>query len=120
MNTINSLEISLLNKEDIINLIFIFLAILNVTGNKHLRSSKLNNSLEETIIANQIFTFVIIITILINLYFLIRNKHESTLHPNQKEYQVKVLGSLLFIIGGFCLLYFQISLKESQIGSPTL
>lgn len=114
-------EISRLNFEDFLWCVFIILSFLNILGDyddkeylrKHCNSYKME--------ANHIFTFTLIITLFIYLYFFVRNiKKYQAVSDNQKDlYFVKVFGSLLLIVGIICLLYFQEN-ESSFIGSPSI
>lgn len=114
-------EINRLNLEDYIFITFIVLAILNIYGDNLLKKYIKENKEIYQQKANEIFLIVIIITILIYIYFFYRNyKIFKNADYNKKHItSIKLLGSFLLLVGGFCLLYFQ--LEESNfIGAPDL
>lgn len=110
-----------LNFEDFICLVFIAVAILNISGDKHEKKYIIEHDYHEKEKANKIFEISITISIIIYLYFVYRNyKDYQKVSEEKKElYQIKLLGSILFIVGGICLLYFQ-KKQKSFIGIPTI
>ena len=111
-------EINRLNFEDIIWIIFILLSILNIISNKYQKEYILNKNKNYENISKKISIFILIILIFIYLYFFKRNYHMYSNKDNlTKEDTIKLLGSFLFVIGTFCLLYFQINSKDNFIDS---
>ena len=45
--------------------------------------------------------------------------YQKVSEEKKELYQIKLLGSILFIVGGICLLYFQKE-QKSFIGIPTI
>ncbi len=105
--------------QDLIFIIFIAVAILNLLGDSYEKKYVTNNDYREHQKANAIFEFTIIISIIIYFYFLIRNYNALKQAPPAKKelYQINLLGSILFIVGGFCILYFQKN-QISFVGVP--
>lgn len=114
-------EIKRLNFEDILWIIFIILSTLNIISNNYQKEYVFSNSQEYEDKANKISIFVLSTLVFIYLYFFIRNKNMYNNKDNPtKEDFIKVMGSMFFIIGILCLLYFQINSEDNFIGGPAL
>lgn len=111
-------EINRLNFEDIIWIIFILLSVLNIISNSDQKLYTITNNHQYEESTNKRTIFVLTILIIIYLYFFIRNinLYGNKENPSKAD-SIKVLGSLLFVIGTTCLLYFQIYSKENFINS---
>lgn len=121
MNNKNS-EINRLNFEDIIWLIFIVLSILNIFANDNQKKYVISENQYYEDNANKISVFVLIILLCIYLYFFLRNYNMYTnkgINANKTDL-IKVIGSILFIGGTLCLLYFQVNSEDNFIGGPAL
>ena len=114
-------EINRLNFEDIIWLIFIVLSVLNIISNQEQKIYTITNNQTYENNANKRTIFVLTILIIIYLYFFIRNinMYKNKEYPTNTDL-IKVLGSLLFIIATFCLLYFQTHSKDNFIDNVEL
>lgn len=114
-------EIDRLKFEDILWIIFAILCIANVYGDyNEIEYLETNNQTFETK-ANLVFEITLIITLLIYIYFFIRNykAYEQSLPEEKSIYTIKLLGSSLLIAGVLCLLYFQTK-QTSFTGAPAL
>ena len=110
-------EITKLNFENFIWLLFISLSILNINGNNFEKDYlKTKNNIYKTY-SNDIYNLVIKVSILIYLYFFIRNYKEYEKSNTKELYIIKLLGSTLFLSGILCLYYFQ-NKQKKFIGSP--
>ena len=121
MNNDKIREINRLNFEDILWVIFIILSILNIVSNKLQKDYVITNDncYEED--ANRISIVVLLILVFVYVYFYIRNYRMYNNKDNpSKEDLVKVLGSMFFVLGALCLLYFQIKSDDNFIGGPAL
>ena len=110
-------ELNRLNFEDIIWLIFAILSIFNIISNQDQKQYIITNNQKYEDSANSRTIFVLTILIIISgvgIGFYI-NKENKT-----KADSIKVLGSLLFVTGTICLLYFQIHSKDNFIGGAEL
>jgi len=119
-NDINN-KLNRLNFEDILWILFALLAIYNIIGNKNEKNYLKSNNIIYEEKANKIFEFTLGVTLLIYIYFFIRN-YNSFKQSSEKEkslYTIKLLGSSLLIGGIVCLIYFQVN-QENFIGSPGL
>ena len=116
LNKINRLKF-----EDLIWIIFIFLSLANIYGDKLERDylNYHNQKIEDR--ANLVFEITLIISFFIYLYFFQRNyKDYQKVPDNQKKlYMIKLLGSSFFLAGIICLIYFQ-SKNSGFIGTPII
>ena len=72
MDILNN-DLERLDFENIIWIIFIVLAILNISGDNLLKDFIVTNDKSEESYANKIFLFVLVISLFIYIYFFIRN-----------------------------------------------
>lgn len=114
-------EIERLNFEDILWVIFIILSILNIVSNNYQKNYVRSGEQYYEDRANNISIFVLSILILVYLYFFLRNynMYINKINPRKADL-VKLMGSLFFILGTICLLYFQINSDDNFIGGPAL
>ena len=114
-------EINRLNFENILWIIFGILCILNIVSNNNQKDYVISGDSYYEDNANKISIFVLIIVLCIYLYFFLRNYNFliNKKDPISVDY-IKVLGSLFFIIGTLCLLYFQLNDNDDFIGSPLI
>jgi hypothetical protein len=114
-------EINRLNFENIIWIVFAILCFLNIYGDDLDKKYLTSNNMLFKNESNKIFKITISITILIYLYFLLRNYNSyKNISENQKKlYFIKVFSSCLLLSGALCLLYFQ-SNQSSFEGAPAL
>ena len=121
MNNKDFREIERLNFEDILWVIFIGLSMLNIVSNNYQKYYVRTKKQYYEDRANNISIFVLSVLFFVYLYFFLRNHsmYNNKDNPNKVDY-VKVMGSLFFIIGTLCLLYFQINSDDNFIGSPIL
>lgn len=114
-------ELKRLKFEDFLWVIFALLALMNIYGD-NLQKQYLNTHLQYyEKEANDVFLFTLIVTLLIYIYFFIRNEYQyKNASLNTKNlFAVKWLGSAFLIAGAICLIYFQKN-NENFIGSPSL
>lgn len=114
-------EINRLKFEDFLWIVFAFLSIVNIYGDYNEKEflETNNKNFKET--SNIIFETTLIITLLIYIYFFVRNykAYEKATVEEKNLYTIKLLGSSLLIAGILCLLYFQTK-QTSFVGSPAL
>lgn len=109
-------ELKRLNFEDLLWLIFIILSISNIISNNNQKKYIITNNQHYEEEANKISISVFTILLLIYLYFFIRNynMYNNKDNPTKEDF-IKVTGSLFFIIGTICLLYFQVHSEDNFI-----
>lgn len=114
-------EINRLNFEDILWVIFIGLSILNIVSNNLQKEYVIWEDKYYEDKANNISIKVLTILVFVYLYFFIRNYNMYRKKDNATDTDlVKVIGSLLFVIGAICLLYFQVNSDDNFIGGPAI
>ena len=109
-------ELERLNFEDYIWIIFIILSILNIVCNKYQKEYVIRNNDRYEDVAKKISIIVLIVLFFIYLYFFLRNynMYNSKVDATKEDF-IKLVGSLLFVIGTFCLLYFQVNSSDNFI-----
>lgn len=114
-------ELNRLDFEDIIWIIFIILSILNIKANDNQKKYIITEKQTYEEKANNISIIVLSILLIIYLYFFKRNysMYQNKEKPKKEDY-IKVTGSVLFVLGTLCLLYFQINSNDNFIGEPEL
>ena len=114
-------EISRLHFENFLWFLFIILSCLNIYGDydEELFLEKHNVYYKRE--SHAIFTFTIMITLFIYLYFFIRNykAYELASEREKRLYSIKLLLIAFFISVVLFLLYFQLY-EKSFVGSPLI
>lgn len=108
-----------LDFENLIWCTFIIISIMNIIGDNDEKAFLNSNDSSYKQEANEIFELTLSVTLLIYLYFGIRNYDalQKADDDKKKLYEIKFLGSTLLIAGVICLLYFQKN-QKNFIGSP--
>ena len=121
MNREKISEINRLSFEDILWIIFIGLSILNIVSNNLQKEFVITENQFYENKANNISIKVLITLVFVYLYFFVRNYNMYKNKDNSTDIDlVKVVGSLLFVIGAICLLYFQVNSDDNFIGGPAI
>ena len=113
-------EIERLNYENILWIIFIVGAILNILGDKLFEEFLLTGSSEKEKMAREIYNAVTILSILLYFYFTNRNykfyldAKESNENTNLEA--IRFIGSVLLLVGASLILYAQVN--SPLRGSP--
>lgn len=115
-------EIKRLNFEDLLWIVFIITSILNIWGNDYQKKYVISNDNYYEDKANNIYIFILVIVLFLYLYFFNRNykMYKSKMNGSTTEDFIKVIGSIFFIIGTLCLLYFQVNSNNNFIGGPEI
>lgn len=115
MNDIEN-EIMRLNFEDFLWIVFIFLSILNIVANKFQKNYVVSGKQYYEDKANNISIFVLILLLFVYIYFFYRNynMYNNKYNPSGVD-RIKIVGSLFFIFGTLCLLYFQVNSDDNFI-----
>ena len=102
-------EIKRLKFEELLWIIFAIISLLNVYGDKI--EEEYVTTKQETYQdkSNKIFKITLIVTLLIYIYFFIRNYKalEKASYHEKRLYEIKLLGSSFLIAGILLLIYFQ-------------
>lgn len=119
MNNNNNNEemIKRLSFENLIWVSFIIISILDIYGDELIKKDLRYNDKKSLEKANKLFLGITLFTILIYIYFLIRNYSDYEKYKNQ-NYEVRLIGSVLILAGSLCLLYFQIN-NTRPVDSPS-
>lgn len=114
-------QIKKLNIDDFICVIFIGLALLNIYGDSNDRNYLLTHDIHFKDTSNKIFTFTVFITLIVYIYYFNLNCKVYDSLPEEKKqlYLIKLFGSIFLLVGGICLLYFQLR-QTSSLGAPEI
>ncbi len=98
-----------LDVEDILLIIYIILTLLNLYGNYNSKIYLQTDDVNYKLTSNKIFRFTLSVTLLIYIYFFIRNynSYKNVGCIQKGLYSTKVFGTIFLIAGILCLLYFQ-------------
>ena len=106
-----------LNFENLIWVAFIIVAMTDIYGDEQLKKDIVKHEHQAREKANDAFLIAILVSILIYIYFLVRNYYDYKKYPT-KSYEVRLLGSIFLLAGSVCLLYFQIT-TTTKTDSPS-
>ena len=98
--------------ENYIWIVFIIISILDIYGDELIKKGIINNNTDPINKANKLFLGITSFSLLIYIYFLIRNYNDYCYYKNNK-YKIRLLGSTLVLLGTICFLYFQVTNKDS-------
>lgn len=113
MNSNNNEEIiKRLSFENWIWGIYLVIALANIYGDELIKKSIRENDQEANEKARDIFLAILVITLLINIYFFIRNYSDYKNNPDDESLQIRVIGSALLLIANLCFLYSQTLTEE--------
>lgn len=113
----NDKMIKRLSFENLIWISYIVISLLDIYGDELLKRNLKYNDKEASKKANKLFLGITLFTILIYGYFFIRNYNDYKKYQN-KSYELRLIGSIFFLLGTFCLLYFQTTISN-EIDSPS-
>lgn len=102
-------EIKRLKFEELLWIIFAIISLLNVYGDKIEEEYVTTNQETYHDKSNKIFKITLIVTLLIYIYFFIRNYKalEKASCHEKRLYEIRLLGSSFLIAGILLLIYFQ-------------
>ncbi len=106
-----------LNFENFIWVGFIIVGILDIYGDELIKKGLIQHDSTANKKANKLFLGISTFTILVYIYFLIRNYSDYKKHHN-KSYETRLIGSMFILIGSIFLLYFQLTTTK-QTDSPS-
>jgi len=101
--------------------IFIFSGIIGIISSEYRKKYIIDNNIYYLLKSKNIRIFLLIISLILNIYFVKRNQLE---YDNTKSLQeknrlkIKLFGNYLLLIGTICLFYFQIN--NSSLGDEIL
>lgn len=120
MNNDKLEELARLNFEDYIWIVFIILNILNIIANNKQKEFIIDNNSSSENVAKNIYLFIVVVTIISYIYFIKRNYNDylEAEIDEKKNFLVRYLGSVFFMVGILCLLYFQLTNRRDFFGGP--
>lgn len=120
MNNDKLEELARLNFEDYIWIVFIILNILNIIANNKQKEFIIDNNSSSENVAKDIYLFIVVVTIISYIYFIKRNYNDylEAGIDEKKNFLVRYLGSVFFMVGILCLLYFQLTNRRDFFGGP--
>lgn len=95
-----------LSFENLIWIGFIITSALDIYGDEMIKKGLLTNDKNSQKKADKLFLGVSYFSILVYIYFLLRNYNDYKIHKKD-HYQIRFIGSILILSGALCLLYFQ-------------
>lgn len=105
--------IKLLQNQKAIRILFILLNVLAWFGDNITQEDLINNEQKNTQKAQSIYNFILIISIIVNIYYIIiiENQINSSKKRNEntKQLQLKKDALIILVIALFILLYTQLS-----------
>ena len=105
-----------LNFENYIWIAFIIIAALDIYGDELLKIYILNHDENSKKKADKLFLELTAFSVLLYSYFLIRNYKEYKNYNNQ-SYEIRLIGSILILVGTLCFLYFQLTTNQQDSSS---
>lgn len=118
MNNDNFTEYNRLLFEDNISIVFIIVSLINIKANNIVEDAIITNNYEKYKRAITLYKINIIITILVYIYFIIRNVYfyNQALENNEDPSfeKIRVIGSVLILIGTLMLAYTLFSDENEQ------
>lgn len=106
-----------LSFENIVWFVFIVVSAFDIYGDELLKKDLLYDDKKSGDKANKIFLGATVVSLLIYGYFLLRNYSDYKKYKT-KNYEVRLMGSILILVGVICLLYFQITTRQ-KTDSPS-
>lgn len=101
----NNSMIKRLTFENFIWIAFIIISALDIYGDELLKRNIRYHDQKAEKRANKLFTGIAYFSVIIYIYFLLRNYSDYKKYKN-KNYEIRLLGSIFILIGSICLLYF--------------
>lgn len=92
--------------ENYIWVIYIIISLFSIFGDELIKKSIIDQDDYANELARTIFFIILIVSLVVYIYFLVRNYNDFKNNPNSSAYRVRFLGSVLVYIGTICFLYF--------------
>lgn len=108
-NKLNSILI-----DEIIIIIFIIMNIISLYADELEKDYLYTKNINNLNISNKIAIYTLIITLIIYVYFLYLN-YKDYIKYKTSIYETRLIGSILIVIGLYCLIYFRINNKNLTI-----
>ncbi len=104
-------ELKNYTKGDITSIIFVVASILNIIASDKEKEYIIGKNKKDKYTASNIYLLVLLILIILYLYFIKANyeAYNNCKDNERKTYLVRLYGSIFFLLGGFCFLYYRIN-----------
>lgn len=101
-------------KSDIASIIFVIASVLNIIGSDKEKEYLCTNDMKDKEVAYNIYILVLLTLIGLYIYFIKVNykAYQDCTNQDRESYLIRLYGSILFLIGGLCFLYYRISDKN--------
>lgn len=107
-------ELKKFTYQDIISIIFVIAAICNIIACDKEKEYIISKDKKDKEIANTIYILVIVVFIILYIYFIKVNYKEynnCNIYEKNKDL-IRLYGSIFFLIGALCFLYYRINDKN--------
>ena len=111
-------ELVNLDIEKIIYIVFIIISIMGIIGTNYEEKFLTTRNTTYHKKGSTIFKITIVIALLIYLYYLKRNYEifSSSSEEDKKLIRIRLFGSIFFVVGALCLVYFRF--KDTSFAEP--
>ncbi len=94
--------------------IYLVVALFNIYGDELIKKSIRENDRNANRKARTIFLAILIVTLLINIYFLIRNYSDLKQDFNNESLRIRFLGSIFLLLATLSFLYSQLKTEQEE------
>ena len=96
-------------KGDITSIVFVIAAVLNIIASDKEKEYIIGKNKKDKYIASNIYIFVLLILIILYIYFTKVNyrAYNNCIDVNKNPYLIRLYGSIFFLMGGLCFLYYR-------------
>ncbi|MBQ9731210.1 MAG: oligosaccharide flippase family protein [Bacilli bacterium] len=112
-----------LKLDNILSIAIIIVSFINIFGDLIEQQGVINNDSNKKELSHDIYTFAVICSIILYLIFFARSKNalDKAINNNEDTFlqNIRLLGSIFFILGILCIFYFTINDNEN-IDSPEI
>ena len=104
-------ELKRFTYQDIASIIFVVASVLNIIASDKEKEYIISNDIKDKNIANIIYMIVLLILIILYLYFIKANNeaYQNCSNRDREIFLIRLYGSVFFLVGGLCFLYFRIN-----------
>ena len=103
-------EIKNFTKSDIASIVFVIASVLNIIGSDKEKEYLYSHDISDKETAYNIYILVLLVLIVLYIYFIKANyqAYQNCNDQDRESYLVRLYGSIFFLVGGFCFLYYRI------------
>ena len=108
-------ELKKFTYQDIISIVFVVASILNIIASDKEKEYIFSKDIKDRNTANVIYIIVLLVLIILYIYFIKVNYQEYNKCNNYEKNKnlIRLYGSIFFLIGSLCFLYFRINDKNN-------